>query len=171
MTLSTSTPLMAPAASARWTAAPPSTRTTPPAIASAKTPARTSPSTTILAAMCSPSRTRAGHWTDYIFAGGKRIAKADLFDTRLHISATTCNGCSGAYEVFNFNNIGDLNGHVIQSGDKRFVRQLIPSNMAGGRGFFFTNRHFRTHHPPAHDQNPQLAPSASRPHHPHSPPT
>ena len=61
---------------------------------------------------------QAGHWSDYIYAGGKRIAKADLFDTRLHVSATTCNGCTGAYVVFNFNNLGDLNGHTIQAGDK-----------------------------------------------------
>jgi len=53
-------------------------------------------------------------WTDYIYAKGERIAKADLYDTRLHVSATTCNGCSGAYEVMNFTNIGDLNGHVIR---------------------------------------------------------
>jgi hypothetical protein len=33
---------------------------------------------------------QAGHWTDYIFASGKRIAKADAYDTRLHVSATAC---------------------------------------------------------------------------------
>ncbi len=43
-----------------------------------------------------PERGHYLFWTDYIFAGGKRIAKADLFDTRLHVSATTCTGCTGA---------------------------------------------------------------------------
>jgi hypothetical protein len=29
---------------------------------------------------------QAGHSTDYIYADGKRIAKADAFDTRLDVS-------------------------------------------------------------------------------------
>ncbi len=45
------------------------------------------------------------------------------------INAPTCNGCTGAYVVFNFSN----------PGDKLFVRQLVPSGMSGGVGFCFTN--------------------------------
>jgi RHS repeat-associated protein len=104
---------------------------------------------------------QAGHWTDYIFANDKRIAKADLFDTRLHVSATTCNGCTSPYVVFNFNNIGDLSGHTIQPGDKLFVRQLIPSGMAGGVGFCFTNGNCVTSYPAVKDQNGQWAPWAA----------
>jgi hypothetical protein len=37
---------------------------------------------------------QTGNWTDYIYASGKRIAKADLFDTRLHVTAAGCSRAS-----------------------------------------------------------------------------
>src|SRR5260370_399193 len=67
------------------------------------------------------------------------------------------NGKRGQPEVMNFNNIGDLNGHVIQSGDKLFVRQLIPTGMSGGVGFCFTDATCMIWYPAVVDQNGQLA--------------
>ena len=89
---------------------------------------------------------QAGHSRDYIYAGGKRIAKADVLDTRLGVSAMSCSNCTEPYVVFNFNNIGDLKGHTIQAGDKLFVRQLVFSGQSGEAGGEEYNAQMGTNH-------------------------
>jgi len=72
----------------------------------------------------------SGDWSDYIFAGGRRIAKADNFDTALHIWGTNCMSCGWQESIFEVAN-PLLGNYVIQNGDKLYLRQ---SNASGSRG-------------------------------------
>src|ERR1700682_6789738 len=78
---------------------------------------------------------------------------------RLDVTGTACSGsgCPGQYEVINFSNLDDLNGHTIQAGDKIFVRQLVSSGMWAGVGFCFTQGNCLDTYPAVTDQNGQSA--------------
>lgn len=71
-------------------------------------------------------------WTDYISIGGKRIAKADSFEDRIHTHGTNCSGCGSQYSVFTFPSAAGYAGYVIRSGDKLFLRQYNSSGAHGG---------------------------------------
>src|SRR5258708_19966372 len=61
--------------------------------------------------------------SDYIFADGKRIAKSDNFEDRIHAHATDCSNCGYQWYQFAFSNAGGLTGRGIQTGDKLMWRQ------------------------------------------------
>ena len=49
-------------------------------------------------------------WSDYIYANGKRIAKSDNFEDRIHAHATDCSNCGYQWYQFAFSNAGGLAG-------------------------------------------------------------
>src|SRR5258708_3949110 len=61
--------------------------------------------------------------SDYIFADGKRIAKSDNFEDRIHAHATDCSNCGYQWYQFAFSNAGGLTGRVVQTGDKLIWRR------------------------------------------------
>jgi len=71
------------------------------------------------------------------------------------VSGTACSGsgCPGQYEVINFNNLGDLNGYTIQTGDKLVVRQYDPSGLLAGAGFCFTDGSCQVSYAGVNDQD------------------
>lgn len=66
----------------------------------------------------------SGNWSDYVFAGGTRIARATNFEHQLHISGQVCANCGWQWYEFNFTNLGGLAGRTIQAGDT--LRWLAP---------------------------------------------
>jgi hypothetical protein len=66
-----------------------------------------------------------GTWSDYIFANGKRIARSDSFDERIHIEGTS--NAAGSAAGWNL----ALSGYVIQAGDKISWRQYQNSAVGG----------------------------------------
>src|SRR5258708_17700045 len=77
--------------------------------------------------------------SDYIFADGKRIAKSDNFEDRIHAHATDCSNCGYQWYQFAFSNAGGLAGRVIQAGDKLMWRQWQSSNTNAGIIMGFTD--------------------------------
>ncbi len=80
-----------------------------------------------------------GAWSDYIFANGKRIAKADNFDHSIHLSGQICGNCGWQWYFWGFTDIGPLSGRVVQSGDSLRWRQWNNSGSQGGIILFFTD--------------------------------
>ncbi|WP_044176066.1 RHS repeat-associated core domain-containing protein [Granulicella mallensis] len=85
-------------------------------------------------------KTSDGFWSDYIYANGKRIAKVDNNDIRIHMSGTNCSGCgiintfAGTSSLAAF-----VNGTVIQNGDLLTWRQFQDGVAAGGISVAFNN--------------------------------
>ena len=74
-----------------------------------------------------------GTWSDYIFANGKRIARADNYDIRIHMHGTTCSGSNcPANEFAAVTSLGAANGHVISAGDLLTWRQFQSGSVTGG---------------------------------------
>jgi RHS repeat-associated protein len=71
-------------------------------------------------------------WSDYIYGNGQRIARADTYEDRVHISGNNCSNCGWQYSTFSFANVAGLSGYVIQSGDHLFLRQFQSSGARGG---------------------------------------
>ena len=71
-------------------------------------------------------------WSDYIFANGKRIARADGYDHQLHLSGQMCGNCGWQWYQWGFSNLGSLVGHVVQAGDKLRWRQWSNTGSKGG---------------------------------------
>lgn len=71
-------------------------------------------------------------WSDYIFANGKRIARSDSFDERIHIEGTS--NASGSYAAWYLS----FSHYIIQSGDKISWRQF-QNSAVGGVGISFTD--------------------------------
>jgi RHS repeat-associated protein len=78
-----------------------------------------------------------GKWIDYVFAGDKRVAKADSFEDRLHIWGTSCSNCGSQWYQFAFAN--KASGYVIQAGDKIVWRQWSVSGSPAGIIIHFTD--------------------------------
>ena len=78
-------------------------------------------------------------WSDYIYAGGKRIAKSDNFEDRIHTHAVNCSNCGFQWYQFAFSNAGGLAGRVIQAGDKLMWRQWEASGTTSGIVMGFTD--------------------------------
>ncbi len=77
-------------------------------------------------------------WSDYIYANGKRIARADSYEDRMLFQGTNCSSCGSLSSVATMHSGSGaaLQGYVIQSGDKPMVRQW--SGVSGGVGIVFT---------------------------------
>ena len=71
-------------------------------------------------------------WSDYIFANGKRIARADAYEHQLHLSGQMCGNCGWQWYQWGFSNLGSLVGHVVQAGDKLRWRQWLNTGSKGG---------------------------------------
>jgi len=78
-------------------------------------------------------------WSDYIFVGGQRIAKADSFEDRVHIQGTNCSNCGSQNSLYAFPSAAGYSGYVIRSGDKLFLRQWQSSGAHGGMSLVFAD--------------------------------
>ena len=78
---------------------------------------------------------QTGSWSDYIYANGKKIARADSYDQRIHLHGTQCSSCgwqsAGWYLPFS--------GYTVQSGDKISWRQYQNGTGIGGLTLSFNN--------------------------------
>lgn len=74
----------------------------------------------------------SGTWSDYVFAGGTRIARATNFEHQLHISGQICSNCGWQWYQFNFTNLNGLAGRVIQVGDALRWSQWSGGGSKGG---------------------------------------
>ncbi|MBV9145235.1 MAG: hypothetical protein JO065_04920, partial [Acidobacteria bacterium] len=72
-----------------------------------------------------------GDWSDYIYANGKRVVKADNFDINLNISGTNCMTCGWQDSMFEIANPLSTS-YTVQQGDKLVFRQFNGSGAAGG---------------------------------------
>lgn len=85
-------------------------------------------------------------YSDYIFAGTKRIVKADNFDYLIHVNTNDSNcspNCSGLWSWVDFPALKDDNNTAvtIQSGDKLVFRQYATTNTVGGIRMIFSDGH------------------------------
>jgi RHS repeat-associated protein len=78
-------------------------------------------------------------FSDYIFANGRTLARADTYDSRILIQGTVPAGASGQYEGYNFSGPNAYSGYVIQNGDQLFVRQFQSTTACGGPDIDFTD--------------------------------
>jgi RHS repeat-associated protein len=78
----------------------------------------------------------AGDWSDYIYAGGRRIAKADSYENGIMIQGTNDGSSSWPNSWFRLNDANYLSGYTIQTGDHLYMRQY-QDNARGGMGLFF----------------------------------
>jgi RHS repeat-associated protein len=93
-----------------------------------------------------------GTWSDYIFANGQRIARADSYDTRWHMSGVNADSCSEQYFSLGW---ADTNAytHVIQQGDILNFRQFSGGpGVLGGLALYFSND-FISYFDPVYDQD------------------
>ncbi len=77
-------------------------------------------------------------WSDYIYAVGKRIARADNYEDELLTQGTSCSSCATYFRLRNGTGYL-LSGYVIQTGDKLMVRQWQSSGVHGGVGLDFAS--------------------------------
>jgi RHS repeat-associated protein len=89
-------------------------------------------------------------WSDYIFAGAKRIAKVDTFKDELHLHGVNCSDC-GHVADFKFNNAGGLSNYTIQQGDTLLLSQYQSNGARGGIFLKFTDCTYSYSF--VHDQN------------------
>jgi RHS repeat-associated protein len=80
-----------------------------------------------------------GDWSDYIYAGAQRIAKADSFEDRLHITGANCSNCGSQYSLFALPSSSNYAGYVIQTGDRLLFRQYQSGGAHGGMQVAFAN--------------------------------
>jgi RHS repeat-associated protein len=80
-----------------------------------------------------------GTWSDYIFANGQRIARAENYDIRIHMSGTNCTGCGSTNTFAGTQSLTAANGTVVQTGDLLTWRQYQDGVAAGGIRVAFNN--------------------------------
>ena len=80
----------------------------------------------------------ATDWTDYIFADGKRIARAMALDKGLRIYGNMCSSCTNQYSLF-YLQMGTLANYVIRTGDKLNITQYQAAGSHGGIVLVFTD--------------------------------
>jgi RHS repeat-associated protein len=78
-------------------------------------------------------------WSDYIYEGSHRLARADNYEDRIQTGGNNCSSCGWQWSIFWFPNAGGLNGYVVQSGDKLYLRQWQSTGAEGGPGLWFTD--------------------------------
>ena len=82
-----------------------------------------------------------GAWSDYIYASGQRIARADGYDIRIHIHGTNCSGSgcpTNEYGVVTA--LTAANGYTIRSGDLLVWRQYQSGAAVGGLHTYFSDQ-------------------------------
>ena len=89
--------------------------------------------------MGSPSaREKAnGDWSDYVFAGSRRLARADTYEDRILLQGT--NSSAGLVSGFTFASVPGVLGYVVKTGDKLFLRQAQSGAARGGICISFTD--------------------------------
>jgi RHS repeat-associated protein len=80
-----------------------------------------------------------GDWSDYIYAGSRRIARGDDYEDRLYTYGTVCGNCGWQAATYTFPNYAGLGGYVIQSGDLLVWRQWQTTGAHGGIAMWFTD--------------------------------
>jgi RHS repeat-associated protein len=80
-----------------------------------------------------------GTWSDYIFANGQRIARADDYDIRIHMSGTNCSGCSNPNMFAGILSLNNANTYTIRQGDVLSWRQYQDGSALGGLIITFLN--------------------------------
>lgn len=80
-----------------------------------------------------------GDWSDYIFAGGKRIARALALDNGLRIFGNKCSACGNQFSLFYLQNAGGLANYVVRTGDKLNLTQYQVTGSHGGLVIAFTD--------------------------------
>ncbi|WP_047495389.1 RHS repeat-associated core domain-containing protein [Terriglobus sp. TAA 43] len=74
-------------------------------------------------------------YSDYIYAGTKRIARADSYDQRIHLHGTQCSGCGWQSAAW----VLPLSGYTVQAGDTISWRQYQYGTGIGGLTLNFTD--------------------------------
>jgi RHS repeat-associated protein len=77
-------------------------------------------------------RSPDGTWSDYIYANGQRIARADNYDIRIHLSGTNCSNCGNPNLFVGTTSLTAANGYTIRSGDVLTWRQYQDGSTTGG---------------------------------------
>ena len=80
-----------------------------------------------------------GDWSDYIYANGKRIARADNYNDSIHIHGTMCSNCGWHGVGYSLANAGGLYGYTIRDGDYLYLAQFQPNSGRGGPMITFDN--------------------------------
>jgi RHS repeat-associated protein len=79
-----------------------------------------------------------GDWTDYILAGGRKVAQAFSYENRIRVSGSaSCSSCSGQSATFTAPNAAGLGSYTIKSGDKLYLRQTVTGNIKAGMDLTF----------------------------------
>ena len=78
-----------------------------------------------------------GDWSDYIFAGSRRISRSDNFMNELMITGT--NSTNTQASAFSLANAGGLAAYTIRAGDKLYVHQYEWPSTEGGLRIDFTD--------------------------------
>jgi RHS repeat-associated protein len=81
----------------------------------------------------------SGDWSDYIYAGSRRIARGDTYEDRIYTYGTVCGNCGWQAATFTFPNYAGLGGYVIQSGDLLVWRQWQTTGAHGGIAMWFSD--------------------------------
>jgi hypothetical protein len=74
------------------------------------------------------------NWSDYISANGRRIAKADNFEYRIHTYGNNCSNCGNqdsGYAFLGPQGYGGYYDYIMQSGDKLCWRQWESGGVGG----------------------------------------
>lgn len=80
-----------------------------------------------------------GDWSDYVFAGNRRIARALGLDNGLRIYGTRCGSCGTQYTLFYLQNAAGMANYTIRSGDKLNLTQYQTTGSHGGVVMVFTD--------------------------------
>jgi RHS repeat-associated protein len=80
-----------------------------------------------------------GTWSDYIFAKDQRIARADNYDVRIHMSGTNCSGCSNPNMFAGTTALTNANTYTVRQGDVLSWRQFQDGSALGGIIVTFLN--------------------------------
>ena len=81
-----------------------------------------------------------GTWSDYIYDNGQRLARADKYDIRLHLSGTNCSNCGANPNMFTgTTSLTAANGYTVRNGDVLSWRQYQNGSTTGGLYLFFTD--------------------------------
>ncbi len=80
-----------------------------------------------------------GDWSDYIYAGAQRVARADTYEDRLDLHGTRCSDCGWQYAVFTFPGAAGYSGYIIRPGDQLFLHQWQQVGTHGGMMLGFSD--------------------------------
>jgi RHS repeat-associated protein len=79
----------------------------------------------------------ANGWSDYVFLGKRRLARADDYYQDLRIYGT--NSSTGQYALFYWGNLGAANNYTIRSGDRLYLWQYQFTGSKGGMILTFSD--------------------------------